>query len=546
MIPARHPSSPSQTLSAEATRERKVALTKLVVLLAGEDPSGGLLGPQAAGFRKAAVSDPMGTLAATVVSAAAVLYAAEKGENPKVRSFHDALVFVSTSFSVGYSDIFAKTKLGKLVASFVMTVGPSLSARALDAPEPLEGAQKPANVADLLASQRALTESVQALVHTLAARQGETGTRSRAERDGSTEGPRRANALTRSAISDEDDEIGEVVAARNHHRCAGARDERASVVGREGCTHLARTPSEELPMHQRPSVAARTVHAVRREAQRADAARQFWTDHERKVRGASPLPACPNRETEGWLGGHGHRGPLGELARGFEEPAGHLVDAAYSSRVCDEMRRDHQALSRQRWRYPARESVGGDQSCVFCIQGFGITWLDRRGEGERRRPCPEPSMRRRTRGAQATRRWDRWPRAHVGGSTSDHVGDDECMDGTGIRGAEDASALDARQVPPNEVHVFDRRAAREKRAHDLPLSLEGDSRSGPRDEGRCTARNERENRMRGARNEGQDPACSTHAAPIRQGMRSRPRLQPWPRGRSSCSFRANDSRGANA
>ena len=187
MIPARHPSSLSKPLSAEETRERKLALTKLLVLLAGEDPSGGLLDAPAAGLRKAALSDPMGTLAATVVSAAAVFYAAEKGENPKVRSFHDALVFVSTSFSVGYSDIFAKTKLGKLVASFVMTVGPSLSARALDAPEPPEGAQKPATVADLVASQRALTASVQALVHTLAAREGETGTRARPERNGATE-----------------------------------------------------------------------------------------------------------------------------------------------------------------------------------------------------------------------------------------------------------------------------------------------------------------------------------------------------------------------
>ena len=107
------------------------------------------------------------------------------------------------------------------------------------------------------------------------------------------------------------------------------------------------------------------------------------------------------------------------------------------------------------------------------MQCLGITWPDTRREGERSRPCPEPSMRRRTRGAKATGRWDRWPRAHGGGPTSDHVRDDERMDRTGIRGAQDATALDERQVPPNEIHVFDRRSAREKRAHDVPLFLEG-------------------------------------------------------------------------
>ena len=54
--------------------------------------------------------------------------------NPKVNSFYDALVFVSTNLSVGYSDIFAKTPAGKAIASTLMTVGPSMATRFMDEP----------------------------------------------------------------------------------------------------------------------------------------------------------------------------------------------------------------------------------------------------------------------------------------------------------------------------------------------------------------------------------------------------------------------------
>jgi len=146
-------------------------LAKLLQALADEGAPHGLFDTTGTALRKAAVSDPMGALTTTIATAAAIFYAAEKGKNPKVLSFHDALVFVSTNCSVGYSDIFAKTKLGKLVASFVMTVGPSLTARALDAPEPRE---KGHELEELLASQRALTASVDALVRALAAKEPRT------------------------------------------------------------------------------------------------------------------------------------------------------------------------------------------------------------------------------------------------------------------------------------------------------------------------------------------------------------------------------------
>jgi voltage-gated potassium channel len=86
------------------------------------------------GFREAVKRDPLDSLAAVVIGGSYLFYLAEKGKNPKVTSFYDALVFITTCASVGYSDIFARTDSGKAIAAFVMTFGPSLSASALDAP----------------------------------------------------------------------------------------------------------------------------------------------------------------------------------------------------------------------------------------------------------------------------------------------------------------------------------------------------------------------------------------------------------------------------
>ncbi|HKD37200.1 MAG TPA: potassium channel family protein [Pirellulales bacterium] len=63
-----------------------------------------------------------------------VFYAAERRANPKVNDVWDSLVYCSTCLSVGYGDIFARTPLGKIVGSALMTVGPALSSRALDGP----------------------------------------------------------------------------------------------------------------------------------------------------------------------------------------------------------------------------------------------------------------------------------------------------------------------------------------------------------------------------------------------------------------------------
>jgi hypothetical protein len=78
--------------------------------------------------------EPANAIVLTVLGAAAAFYVAERGKNPKVTSFYDALVYAATNLSVGYSDIFAKSPGGKAIGSLLMTYGPALATRALDAP----------------------------------------------------------------------------------------------------------------------------------------------------------------------------------------------------------------------------------------------------------------------------------------------------------------------------------------------------------------------------------------------------------------------------
>jgi voltage-gated potassium channel len=78
--------------------------------------------------------EPANAIVLTVLGAAAAFYLAERGRNPKVTSFYDALVYTATNLSVGYSDIFARTPGGKAIGSLLMTYGPALAARALDTP----------------------------------------------------------------------------------------------------------------------------------------------------------------------------------------------------------------------------------------------------------------------------------------------------------------------------------------------------------------------------------------------------------------------------
>lgn len=77
---------------------------------------------------------PLESLGGFLLSASAAFYLAERGVNPKIRTFVDALYYISTCLSVGYADIFAQTQTGKLIATLTMTIGPALTGNALDPP----------------------------------------------------------------------------------------------------------------------------------------------------------------------------------------------------------------------------------------------------------------------------------------------------------------------------------------------------------------------------------------------------------------------------
>lgn len=73
-------------------------------------------------------------VSAFVAGAAALFYWAEKDDNPGVKDYWDALHYVSSSLSVGYTNLYPVTPVGKVIASTIMTVGPALVTRTIDPP----------------------------------------------------------------------------------------------------------------------------------------------------------------------------------------------------------------------------------------------------------------------------------------------------------------------------------------------------------------------------------------------------------------------------
>lgn len=109
-------------------------------------------------LREGVARDPLDALVVTVLGGSFLFYMAEKDENPKVKTYWDALVYISTCLSVGYADIFARTKAGQAIATAVMTVGPAMAAKALDPP----GAQ--AQDEQSLVVQKAIVEKLDAIL----------------------------------------------------------------------------------------------------------------------------------------------------------------------------------------------------------------------------------------------------------------------------------------------------------------------------------------------------------------------------------------------
>ncbi len=85
-------------------------------------------------FLERLTSHPMESLAGFLLGTSAAFYLAERDVNPKIKTFVDALYYMSTCLSVGYADIFARTQTGRLIATLVMSVGPALTSHALDLP----------------------------------------------------------------------------------------------------------------------------------------------------------------------------------------------------------------------------------------------------------------------------------------------------------------------------------------------------------------------------------------------------------------------------
>jgi len=94
--------------------------------------AGAAAGPPAAPPAGVHVATPAEELGVLVTWGAGLFYWAEAGANPMVRSYWDALHYITTALSVGYANVFPVTALGKAIGAVVMTVGPALSARALD------------------------------------------------------------------------------------------------------------------------------------------------------------------------------------------------------------------------------------------------------------------------------------------------------------------------------------------------------------------------------------------------------------------------------
>jgi voltage-gated potassium channel len=88
-----------------------------------------------------------------------LFHRAEKGHNPKVNDIWDALVYCSTCLSVGYGDVFARTPIGKIIGSTLMTLGPALSSRALDGPG--QPTQEDTTQAETLATLKSILAELQ-------------------------------------------------------------------------------------------------------------------------------------------------------------------------------------------------------------------------------------------------------------------------------------------------------------------------------------------------------------------------------------------------
>jgi voltage-gated potassium channel len=160
--------------------EEGAALAILASLAGGGAAGATSYGSLKAGLLEAIESDPFDATIVTVLGGAFLFYLAEKGQNPKVETYWDSLVFISTCLSVGYADVFARTPTGKAIASAVMTFGPAMSGAILEGPKARSGEgaarETTAGAGDGLGQlQRAIVEKLDAILGELRAQSGRPG-----------------------------------------------------------------------------------------------------------------------------------------------------------------------------------------------------------------------------------------------------------------------------------------------------------------------------------------------------------------------------------
>ncbi len=85
-------------------------------------------------LRTWAKRDPIDALLAAVLGGGLAFYLAEKDTNPKCKTPWDGVLYIATSLSVGYDNLFPTTPAGHALATFIQTFGPSLAANALEPP----------------------------------------------------------------------------------------------------------------------------------------------------------------------------------------------------------------------------------------------------------------------------------------------------------------------------------------------------------------------------------------------------------------------------
>jgi voltage-gated potassium channel len=85
-------------------------------------------------LRTWATRDPIDALVAVVFGGGIAFYLAERDTNPACQSPWDGVLYMSTSLSVGYDNLFPTTSAGHALATFAQAFGPALAAQALAPP----------------------------------------------------------------------------------------------------------------------------------------------------------------------------------------------------------------------------------------------------------------------------------------------------------------------------------------------------------------------------------------------------------------------------